>query len=46
MVVETVNGLNPDMVALTGDLVDGSVEHLSDGIAPSATSTPRTACTS
>ena len=36
MVVETVNGLNPDMVALTGDLVDGSVEHLSDGIAPLA----------
>ena len=33
-VVETVNGLKPDMVALTGDLVDGSVEHLSEGIAP------------
>jgi hypothetical protein len=29
-----VNGLNPDMVALTGDFVDGSVEHLSSGIEP------------
>ena len=33
-VVDTVNGLRPDLVALTGDLVDGSVEHLSEGIAP------------
>ena len=33
-VVDTVNALQPDMVALTGDLVDGSVEHLSTGIAP------------
>jgi hypothetical protein len=33
-VVDAVNGLAPDMVALTGDLVDGSVEHLSEGVAP------------
>jgi predicted MPP superfamily phosphohydrolase len=33
-VVNTVNALQPDMIALTGDLVDGSVEHLSDGVAP------------
>jgi len=33
-VVDTVNALKPDMVALTGDLVDGSVEHLSEGVAP------------
>ena len=36
-VVDTVNQLEADMVALTGDLVDGSVEHLSDGIAPLGT---------
>ena len=33
-VVDSVNGLVPDMIALTGDFVDGSVEHLSEGIAP------------
>jgi hypothetical protein len=33
-VVESVNALQPDMVALTGDFVDGSVEHLSEGVAP------------
>ncbi len=27
-VVRTVNGLSPDLVAITGDLVDGSVEQL------------------
>lgn len=35
-VVETVNGLSPDLVVLTGDLVDGSVADLADGIAPLA----------
>ena len=35
-VVETVNSLKPDLVALTGDMVDGSVEHLSAGVAPLA----------
>ncbi|MGB0641370.1 MAG: metallophosphoesterase, partial [Myxococcota bacterium] len=36
MVVDIVNGLSPDMVALTGDFVDGSVEKLRDGMAPLA----------
>jgi hypothetical protein len=27
-VVEKTNALNPDIIAITGDLVDGSVEHL------------------
>lgn len=35
-VVQTVNALAPDLIALTGDFVDGSVEHLSEGIAPLA----------
>ncbi|HDL03489.1 MAG: metallophosphoesterase [Candidatus Zixiibacteriota bacterium] len=35
-VVDTVNGLNPDLVALTGDLVDGSVDRLHDDVAPLA----------
>jgi predicted MPP superfamily phosphohydrolase len=35
-VVETVNALAPDLIALTGDFVDGSVEHLSEGVAPLA----------
>jgi len=33
-VVEAVNALRPDMVALTGDFVDGSVEHLEAAIEP------------
>ncbi|HAT21204.1 MAG TPA: hypothetical protein DCS57_00145, partial [Dehalococcoidia bacterium] len=33
-VVEQVNRLNPDIIAVTGDLVDGSVEHLSKHIEP------------
>jgi hypothetical protein len=33
-VVERVNGLQPDLVALTGDLVDGSVDYLDDDVAP------------
>ncbi len=35
-VVDQVNGLKPDLVALTGDLVDGSVEQLRDDVAPLA----------
>jgi len=35
-VVDTVNSLNPDLVALTGDLVDGSVGQLRDDVAPLA----------
>lgn len=33
-VVERTNALSPDLVALTGDLVDGKVEDLRDDIAP------------
>lgn len=35
-VVERVNALNPDVVAITGDLVDGSVEQLAEHVAPLA----------
>ncbi|UCD63128.1 MAG: metallophosphoesterase [Candidatus Zixiibacteriota bacterium] len=35
-VVEMVNELKPDLVALTGDLVDGSVRQLRDDVAPLA----------
>jgi uncharacterized protein len=35
-VVEQVNALSPDLVAVTGDLVDGSVEALRDQVAPLA----------
>lgn len=35
-VVERVNRLKPDLVAITGDLVDGSVATLADEIAPLA----------
>jgi len=35
-VVDTVNELNPDLVALTGDLVDGSVAQLGNDVAPLA----------
>lgn len=35
-VVDRVNALQPDIVALTGDLVDGSVEYLSRDVAPLA----------
>ncbi|MFZ5979053.1 MAG: metallophosphoesterase [Candidatus Zixiibacteriota bacterium] len=37
MVVDTVNRLEPDLVALTGDLVDGTVAQLRDEVAPLAT---------
>jgi len=33
-VVEQVNHLNPDIIAVTGDLADGSVKHLSKHIEP------------
>jgi len=35
-VVDTVNRLKPDIVALTGDLVDGSVRQLQHDVAPLA----------
>ncbi|MDJ0764774.1 MAG: metallophosphoesterase [Myxococcota bacterium] len=33
-VVDRVNRLQPDMIAITGDLVDGSVDRLKDQVAP------------
>ena len=35
-IVEAVNALQPDMVAVTGDLVDGSVRELGEHVAPLA----------
>lgn len=35
-VVARTNALNPDVIAITGDLVDGSVEDLRDHVAPLA----------
>ncbi|VTU12767.1 putative metallophosphoesterase [Variovorax sp. SRS16] len=35
-IVEAVNGLGADMVAITGDLVDGTVHELRDHVAPLA----------
>jgi predicted MPP superfamily phosphohydrolase len=35
-IVETVNGLGADMIAVTGDLVDGSVQQLASHTAPLA----------
>lgn len=35
-VVKTVNDLEPDVVAITGDLVDGSVDSLKNAVAPLA----------
>ena len=35
-VVDQVNALQPDLVAVTGDLVDGRVEHLREDVAPLA----------
>ncbi len=34
--VERCNALRPDLIALTGDLVDGSVKHLAEEVAPFA----------
>ena len=33
-IVESVNALNPDIIAITGDLVDGSLSELRDHVAP------------
>ncbi|WP_313089212.1 metallophosphoesterase [Pseudomonas sp.] len=35
-IVKRVNGLSPDLIVITGDLVDGSVADLADDIAPLA----------
>jgi predicted MPP superfamily phosphohydrolase len=35
-IVEAINGLRPDLVAITGDLVDGSVPFLAPHVAPLA----------
>ncbi|MGO4614999.1 metallophosphoesterase [Nocardia sp. 2YAB30] len=35
-VVRTVNGTQPDLIAVVGDLVDGSVEHLRSAVEPLA----------
>jgi len=35
-IVAHTNALNPDLIAITGDLVDGSVEELRDSVAPLA----------
>jgi predicted MPP superfamily phosphohydrolase len=35
-VVQKTNAMNPDMIVLTGDMVDGSVEHLREHAAPLA----------
>jgi len=35
-IVAKTNALEPDMVVITGDLIDGSVEHLADAVAPLA----------
>lgn len=35
-VVERLNALHPDLIAITGDLVDGGVEHLGPDMAPMA----------
>jgi uncharacterized protein len=35
-VVDRANALNPDLIALTGDLVDGPVDRLRDDVAPLA----------
>jgi predicted MPP superfamily phosphohydrolase len=40
-VVDIVNGLDADLVAITGDLVDGTVEQLSAHVAPLARLTAR-----
>lgn len=35
-ITERVNALEPDLIAVTGDLVDGPVAHLADEVAPFA----------
>jgi predicted MPP superfamily phosphohydrolase len=34
--VERVNGMDPDLIAITGDLIDGTVDTLRDEVAPLA----------
>jgi len=36
IIAEEVDGLNPDVIALTGDLADGSVPYLRDDVSPLA----------
>jgi predicted MPP superfamily phosphohydrolase len=40
-VVAQTNALNPDLVVITGDLVDGTVEQLADAVAPLANLKPK-----
>jgi predicted MPP superfamily phosphohydrolase len=40
-IVRTTNALRPDVVAITGDLVDGSVTELGESVAPLAELSPR-----
>jgi predicted MPP superfamily phosphohydrolase len=40
-VVSQIRALSPDLVAITGDLVDGRVHELRDHVAPLATLSPR-----
>lgn len=35
-IVSRINALNPDLIAITGDLVDGSVDDLAEHVAPLA----------
>ncbi len=37
LVADTVNSLKPDLVAVTGDMIDGSVARLQDEVAPLGT---------
>jgi hypothetical protein len=45
-IVRRANALSPDIVAITGDLVDGSVEDLREAVAPSPTCALATASSS
>ncbi|MFC9433092.1 metallophosphoesterase [Nocardia sp. NPDC057030] len=40
-VVATINGTQPDLIAVVGDLVDGSVEHLRSAVEPLSRLTAR-----
>jgi len=40
-IVTQINQLRPDIIVMTGDLVDGSVSHLKDDVAPLAKLTAR-----
>jgi uncharacterized protein len=40
-IVARVNALEPDVIAVTGDLVDGNVEHLADDVEPLRDLAPR-----